>query len=136
MSSEEQTGTVLEDPKINVRIILSTLWISQFLLWTFGDALSLLQQLHDPISTDLLLFVAVPLALLQIFMVIFNLIGVPKIARLLNIIIAPVFVLFNIGYIADGSEGYEYLLGLGYIMVDALIIWHAWNWPMREASPE
>jgi len=136
MSSEEQTGTVLEDPKINVRIILSTLWISQFLLWTFSDAVSLLQQLNDPISTDLLLFVAIPLALLQVFMVIFSLIGVPKFVRLLNIIIAPVFVLFNIGYIADGSEAYEYLIGIGFIMVDVLIIWHAWNWPMREDSPE
>ena len=123
----------MDDVKINVRIILSALWISQFLLWTFSDAVCLLQQKNEPISTDLLLFVAIPLALLQVFMIIFSLIGVAKLARWMNICVAPVFVLFNIGYIADGGEGYENLLGIGFLMVDALIIWHAWKWPMQES---
>ncbi len=43
MTSEEQTGTVLEYPKINIRILLAVFWLCHFLLWTFGDMMSILQ---------------------------------------------------------------------------------------------
>jgi hypothetical protein len=126
----------LEDPKINVRILLAAFWISHFLLWTFGDMVSLLQHKNpDPISNDLLLFAAAPLAVIQTLMIVFSLIGKPKFVRLANIIVPIVFLLFNLGYIGEAKDGWEYLLGVVYVLFNVLIIWTAWKWPKQEASP-
>jgi hypothetical protein len=134
-NKEIKTETVLENPKINVRIILAACWISHFLLWTFGDMVSLLQQINpDPVSDALLTFVAAPLAVTQTFMIVFSLIGEPKWVRWVNICVTPVFILLNIGYLAEGSQGWNYLLGMAYIAFNVLIIWFAWKWPTQEVS--
>jgi hypothetical protein len=124
---------MLEDVKMNVKIKLAAAWISHFLLWTFGDMVSLLQETTEPVSNNLLLFVAAPLALLQTFMIIFSLIGKPKFARWGNICVALVFMLFNIGYLSEGGECWNYLLGIAYIVFNVLIIWFAWKWPKQES---
>jgi hypothetical protein len=127
--SEKKSGMILEDVKINVRILLAALWASHFLLWTFGDMVSLLQDLNEPVANELLVFVAAPLALIQAGMILFSLVGKAKIVRWANICIAPMFILFNIGFIAEGKFGWEFLLGTGYIVVNFLIILFAWKWP-------
>ena len=118
----------------DVKIKLAATWISHFLLWTFGDMVSLLQETTEPVSNNLLLFVATPLALIQTFMIIFSLIGKPKFARWANICVALVFMLFNIQYLSEGGEGWNYLLGIAYIVFNVLIIWYAWKWPRQEPS--
>jgi len=120
---------VLEDVKVNVRIMLAAFWTSQFLLWTFGDMVSLLQKLDDPISNNLLAFVAAPLALIQAGMIIFSLTGPAKFVRWANICITPVFILFNIGFLLEAKFGWEIILGVGYLMVNVLIMAYAWKWP-------
>jgi len=117
----------------DVRMKLAVAWISHFLLWTFGDMVSLLQETTEPGSNNLLLFVAAPLALLQTFMISFSLIGKPKFARWANICVALVFMLVNIGYLNEGGEGWHYLLGIAYIAFNVLIIWYAWKWPKQDA---
>ncbi|UCE74627.1 MAG: hypothetical protein JSV56_02710 [Methanomassiliicoccales archaeon] len=135
INSEKGTAIVLRDPKINVRILLAAFWVSHFLLWTFGDMVALLQHKNpDPISNDLLLFAAAPLAVIQTLMIVFSLIGKPKFVRLANIIVPIVFLLFNLGYISEAVDGWEYLLGIVYVLFNVLIIWTAWKWPVKEAS--
>lgn len=132
---EKKSEPILENPKINVRIILAACWISHFLLWTFGDMVSLLQQINpDPVSDALLTFVAAPLAVTQAFMIVFSLIGESKWVRWVNICITPIFILFNIGYLAEGSQGWNYVLGIAYIAFNVLIIWFAWKWPTQNDS--
>ena len=123
-----KTITILEDQKINVRIILSGLWVSHFLLWTFGDMASLLQEISKPVANELLLFVAVPLAVIQVLMVFFSLTGKPKIMRWINIGLALVFIVFNIIFLIDAHAGWEYLLGAAYLLLNVLIIWYAVKW--------
>jgi hypothetical protein len=133
---EEKTEAELEDPKINVRIILAASWISHFLLWTFGDMVSLLQHINpEPISDALLTFAAAPLAVTQAFMIVFSLVGKPKWARWANICVTPIFILFNLNFIAEGTQGWYYVLGIAYIAFNVLIIWYAWHWPKEEDSP-
>jgi hypothetical protein len=127
--SKKKSGMILEDVKINVRIMLAALWISQFLLWTFGDMVALLQDLNEPVANELLAFVAAPLALIQAGMILFNLVGKPTFVRWANICVAPVFILFNIGYLAEAEFGWEFVLGIGYLLVNFLIIFYAWRWP-------
>jgi hypothetical protein len=125
-------ATTLEDQKINIRVVLAAFWVSHFLLWTFGDMVSLLQESTHPVSNELLVFVAAPLAVTQTLMITTSLIGKPKYARLANIYVAPVFLLINIGYLIDYSQGWNYLLGMAYIMFNVLTIRYAWKWPRVE----
>lgn len=122
----------LQDVKVNVKTILAALWTAQFLLWTFGDMLALLQEIDEPVDDELLLFVAVPLAMIQTLMILFSLVGKPEVMRWANIIAALVFVLINLGYLAEASAGWEFLLGIAYLLADVLIIFYAWKWPKHE----
>jgi uncharacterized membrane protein len=132
---EKRDSNRLKDPKINVRILLAVFWVSHFLLWTFGDMVALLQHKNpDPVSNDLLMFVAAPLAVIQTLMIVFSLIGKPKLVRIVNIIAAIVFLLINIGYISEAVNGWEYVLGIAYFLFTVLIILTAWKWPKEGVS--
>ena len=115
--------------KMDVKIVLASLWTAHFLLWTFGDMASLLQEMTTPIENNLLLLVAVPLALIQALMIFFSLTGKAKVMRLVNMIAALVFILFNVGFLVDAHVGWEYLLGAGYLLFNGLVVWYAWKWP-------
>ena len=114
--------------KTEVKVVLAALWIAHFLLWTFGDMASLLQEITEPIDNNLLLLVAVPLVITQALMIFFSLVGKAKVMRWVNMIVAVVFLLFNVGFIAEAQFGWEYLLGAGYLLVNGLIVWYAWKW--------
>lgn len=133
MNTENKTTALLEDVKVNVKIVLAALWAAHFLLWTFGDMASLLQEFTEPIDNNLLLLVAVPLAITQVLMVLFTLVGKAKLMRWVNIILALVFLLFNVGFLAEAHVGWEYLLGAGYLLFNGLVVWYAWRWPKQEA---
>ena len=115
--------------KTDVKIVLAALWIAHFLLWTFGDMASLMQEITAPVENNLLLFVSVPLAITQALMIFFSLVGKAKLMRWVNMIVAAVFLLFNIGFIGEAQFGWEYLLGAGYLLFNGLIVWYAWKWP-------
>lgn len=121
----------LTDVQINVKIVLAALWAAHFLLWTFGDMAALLQKMSEPIENNLLLFVAVPLALIQALMIYFSLTGKARVMRWINIVAALVFTVFNVGFIVDAHVAWEYLLGAGYLLMNGLIIWRAWTWPRQ-----
>jgi hypothetical protein len=135
MDSENETGTVLEDSKVNIRIVLAALWASHFLLWTFGDMMSLLQETTEPVKDTVILIIAPTTAIVQASMIVFNLIGPAKYVRVANIVVAIVYLLFNIGYLGEpDSEGWNYYLGVAYVMFTLLIIWHAWKWPTQTSE--
>jgi hypothetical protein len=129
---QSDSQPILQDMKVNPRILLAGFWISQFLLWTFGDMVSLLQEINDPISNNLLAFVAAPLALIQASMIILSLAGPVKVVRLFNIIVVPIFILFNIGFLAEGKYMWQFLLGTGYIIINILTLIYAWKWSRSE----
>jgi len=119
--------------KTSSKFVLAALWTAHFLLWTFGDTLALLQQFSEPVENSLLLAVATPLALIQASMIYLSLVGKAKVMRWVNIILAIVFLLFNIMFVAEAHVGWEYLLGAGYIAVNVLVGWNAWKWTKEAA---
>ena len=129
MGSQEPVDSGLVDPKVNIRILLAVFWIGHFLLWTFGDMLSLLQEMGEPVTSSLILFIAPTTAIVQALMVVFCLVGRPAYVRLANLIVAPVYLLFNIGFFVDATQGWQYYLGVFYVLFNVLIIWHAYRWP-------
>lgn len=134
MSSEKEKGTVLADPKVNIRILLAAFWICHFLIWTFGDMLSLLQQENEPIEDNVILIVAPTTAVVQVLMVVFTLMGPAMYVRLANLVVPIVYLLFNIGYLSEATETWHYYLGIFYVLFNVLMIWTAWNWPTEEAN--
>lgn len=117
----------------DVKIVLAALWIAHFLLWTFGDMASLLQEITAPVDNNLLLLVAVPLAIIQALIIFFSLVGKAKLMRWVNMIMALVFLLFNVGFLFEAHVGWEYLLGGGYVLFNGLVVWYAWTWPKQGA---
>jgi hypothetical protein len=120
--------TNLDDAKVNVRVILAGLWAAHFLLWTFGDAISLMQGISEPAENNLLLFVAIPTAIAQAALIFLSLTGKAKVMRWVSIIAALVFAIFNIGFMVDAHVGWQYLLGTAHLLFNALVIRYAWQW--------
>ena len=134
MNTTKSSQTRERNSKASVRILLASLWISHFLLWSFGDMLSLLQETSEPITETIFLIVAPGLAIAQTIMIVYSLRGDPKYVRYLNLVVPLVFLLFNLGYLAEGSEIWNYLLGSAYILFNVLTIWNAWKWQQQETS--
>ena len=47
-------------------------------------------------------------------------------------IVVVAYVLFNIGFFADATEGWEYYLGAYYALFNLLIFWTAFRWTGEE----
>jgi len=133
MTDETQTKSGFVNPKINIRLVLAALWASHFLIWTFGDMLALLQQLHEPLEAGSVeIFIAPTTAIAQALMIVLCLVGRPTIVRKANFIVASVFLLFNMIFMVDAAAFWEYYLGVFYILFSAAIIWFAYHWPTKE----
>lgn len=129
MASEEQPNSGLVNPKVNIRVLLAVFWICHFILWIFGDMFSLLQEMGEPVTDTSILLIAPTTAIVLTLMVAFSLVGRPAHVRLANLLVAPVYLLFNIVFFVDATEGWEYYLGVFYVLFAALIIWSAYQWP-------
>ena len=113
--------------KKDIRLVLSALWTGHFLLWSFGDMLTLLQKMSEPADGTLLMLVAVPLAIIQASMIFLQHVVRTKVMRWINIILAIVYLVFNAGFLFEATVGWEYLLGAGYVAFNLLIMWFAWE---------
>ena len=134
VGNEERAGTSLVDPKVNIRTLLAVLWICHFILWIFGDMFTLLQEMDEPVTDTAVLYVAPTTAIVLTLMVVFCLVGRPAYVRLANLIVAPVYLLFNIVFFVDATEGWEYYIGVFYVLFNVLIIWRAYTWPTDEQA--
>lgn len=124
----------LVNPKVNIRILLAVLWICHFILWIFGDMFALLQEMGEPATDSATLLIAPTTAIVLTLIVVFCLVGRPNYVRLANLIVAPVYLLFNIVFFVDATQGWEYYLGVFYVLFNVLIIWYASTWPRAESD--
>jgi len=129
VGDEAQSSSALVDSKVNVRTQLVVLWVCHFILWIFGDMFSLLQEMTEPALDSWVQVVAPTTAIVLTLVVAFTLVGRANYVRMVNLIVAPVYLLFNIGFLVDATEGWEYYLGAFYVLFSVLIIWRAYSWP-------
>ena len=132
MGSEEQADSGLVNPKVNIRVLLAVFWICHFILWIFGDMFTQAQGMGESVTDSLVLFVAPTTAIVLTLMVVFCLVGRPTRVRLANLIVAPLYLLANIVFFVDATQGWEYYLGVFYVLFNVLIIWRAYTWPKAE----
>jgi hypothetical protein len=87
--------------------------------------------LDIPLTEEMLALMAV-MMMVPIFMVFLSLELPYKTNRWANIIVAIFFIVIDgIGFIIPRPL-YENILGVGYIVFCALIVWYAWKWPKPE----
>ena len=133
MVDRDLAETGLVDTKANVRVLLAVFWICHFILWIFGDIFSLLQEMGEPSTDTAVQFIAPTTAIVVTMLVVFCLVG-PAYVRLANLILAPGYLLLNIGFFVEATEGWEYYLGIFYVFFNVLIFWRAYTWPKAEQS--
>ena len=129
MGDKAQSSSALVDSKVNIRTQLVVLWVCHFILWIFGDMFSLLQEMTEPAVDTWVQVVAPTTAIVLTLVVAFTLVGRPAYVRMVNLIVAPVYLLFNLGFLVDATQGWEYYLGAFYVLFAVLIIWRAYTWP-------
>ncbi|MFX1484061.1 MAG: DUF6326 family protein [Promethearchaeota archaeon] len=120
---------------------LSILWIARMLTSLQGDVIRFLEpgMLEDiiagtaavPLTEEMLAVVAI-MMLIPIFMVFLSLELPYKVNRWANIIVAAFFIAIDgMGFIIPRPL-YENIMGIGYVVFCALIVWYAWKWHEQE----
>ncbi|MFW9803503.1 MAG: DUF6326 family protein [Candidatus Thorarchaeota archaeon] len=125
----------------DVKKTLSLLWVARMLTGIQGDVIRIMDPntLEDIIAgttavpmTEEILAAMAALMLLPIFMVFLSLKLPYKANRWANIIVAIAFIVIDgIGFIIPRPL-YENIMGIGYVVFCALIVWYAWKWTIQE----
>ncbi len=132
MTADGSTRGRLANPSVNIRTLLAVLWLGHFMLWTFGDMFALLQEMGEPVTETWVFILAPTTAIVQALMAFLCLVGRPRIVRLTNLIVAPLYLVLNIGFFADATQGWEYYLGAFYVLFNLLIVGYAYRWPATD----
>ena len=140
MNSNKKTARIMVD----VRIILSALWVARMLSGLQGDS----TRLHDPVAlkelvagtteitvtNEMLLILSIILAV-PIFMSFLSLTLKDKANRWANLIIGVFFVVWELVFLIFvylQDPAYEIFWGIAYLVFAALVVWYAWKWPKQE----
>jgi len=142
MTSTKKAPTVLDDIKVHVKMKLSALWASVMFCYIYGDFFGLyrpgkLQGLLEgrmplgPTTQGVLLGTAIVMAIPSV-MVFLSLALKPVLNRWMNII----FGVLNTAIMLmtmPGAWVFYIFLGVVEVVLTALIVWYAWNWPREQA---
>ena len=144
MDSMKKAATVLDDIKIHVKMKLSALWVSVMLCYIYGDYFGLyepgkLQGMLEgkmgplgPTTQGVLLGTAILMAIPSV-MVFLSLALKPNPNRWVNIILGVIYTVIML-ITMPGAWAFYKFLGVVEVVLTALIVWNAWNWPKREAT--
>jgi hypothetical protein len=129
----------LKEEKVNVRIIITTLWISIMCLYIYNDFFSLfppgnIQEILDGMMgpfevTQSGLFLAALLMLVPSLMIFLTNILPAKIAKISNMVLGVLYAFVMIGSLIGESWAFYIFLGIIEIVLSLLITWYAWKWP-------
>jgi hypothetical protein len=121
---------------VDVRIILSALWVALMLTYLLGDVLRIYsgdfkagEMGGKPfkMTQGMWLGIAV-LMLIPILMVLLSLLLPSPINRWTNIIVAVFFFIFNLIGLPTYPSAYDkFLIAVGLVF-NILTVWMAWNW--------
>ena len=138
--------STLEDLRMPVQAKLAAAWTSFMFLCAYVDILGFFK---PGTIDDILVGVVWEFDVSQVFMVVaLSLMAVPilmvflsmtlpaRANRLMNLIVAPIYVVVSAFNALGESWTYYYTLSIGLeVIVLALIVRYAWTWPRRTASP-
>jgi hypothetical protein len=143
MDSMKKAPTVLADVKIHVKMKLSALWASVMFCYIYGDYFNLykpgeLQVMlqgrmkpFGPTTQGMLVGTAILMAIPSV-MVFLSLALKPTPNRWVNIVLGTIYTIIIL-ITMPGAWAFYILLGVVEVVLTALIVWYAWNWPKQEA---
>ena len=134
---------MLENPKVNIKIKLASLWASATFCYLYGDYF----ELYTPDKVNSLitgenildsptkLLIATIILATSSLMVALSIVLKPKINRILNILFGTLFtvMMLFIGFTSN-TEWYVFYVFLAFLesIITALIVWYAWKWPKNK----
>lgn len=138
--------SALEDLRMPVQAKLAAAWTSLMFLYVYVDILNFFMpgtiddilvgvvwefDVSQVFVTGALTLMAVP-----ILMVLLSMTLPARANRLMNLIVAPIYVVVSAFNALGESWTYYYTLSIGVeVIVLALIVRYAWTWPRRAAAP-
>ena len=141
MSSTNKSNSVFKDFPINVKLIISSLWIAVMFCYVYGDYI----QIYVPgILTDAMEvtaanegmeieFLAIALLMsIPSFMIFLTLVLKPSINRWVNIIIPALYIILLVAVNLETTWIYYLYLTAIEILLSIITVWYAWNWPKAE----
>lgn len=140
----KNAGTALDDMQIHVKFKLSALWVSVMLCYIYGDYFGLWQpgQLQGMLegkmgplgpTTQLVLVGTSVMMAIPSVMVFLSLVLKPYLNRWVNIILGVIYTLIIV-VTMPGSWAFYIFFGIVEVVLTALIVWYAWNWPQQQAA--
>jgi Family of unknown function (DUF6326) len=138
------SGT-LEDVKVGVRCKIAALWIAMLFLFAYGDIFGFLRpgQIQQVMAGELsgiaitevfLVAVSLYIAIASV-MVFLSLVLSPAVNRWANIVVPSLYVASIVASAIGETSAYYWFLSVAEGALLLLIIWYAWTWPRREATP-
>lgn len=144
MDSIKKAGAVLHDTKIDVKMKLSALWASVMFCYVYGDYFWLYApgKLQDmlkgnmaplgPATEGVLLGTSISMAIPAV-MIFLSLALKAGVNRGVNIALGVIYTAFVLITLPGALAFYLFLGGVD-VLLTALIVWHAWNWPKQDAT--
>ncbi|MCK4900006.1 MAG: hypothetical protein KAS38_14600, partial [Anaerolineales bacterium] len=144
MNSNKTTATILEDPKINIKIKLAGLWASVLFIFIYVDYFGLYipgfmeKILEGEVGhtgfeiTQVFLLLVIILMIIPSLMIFLSLALKAKANRLTNIIVG-IFKIVIVAVAVIGETWVYYIFAsIVELVLLSLIVWYAWKWPNPE----
>ncbi|MHA2003161.1 MAG: DUF6326 family protein [Candidatus Thorarchaeota archaeon] len=129
----------MEDVKINVKLILSALWVAAMFCYLYADVLglfvpgSIAEILTGEIAgmpIDNLFLAASALFMVPpILMIFLSLALKAKVNRWVNIIVGAFYTLIGVSMVATSTDAGYLIYGIVESLLTALVVLYAWKWP-------
>ena len=143
--TSQKTATILEDPKVNIKVKLSGLWVAVVFLYIYVDYYSLfvpgvLEKMIEGVVADTgiqitteFLLSGLAFVMIPTLMIVLSLTLKAKANRWTNIIVGILQIVVVLGSNFIGKPEAHYLFGSGVeLVLLLLIVWFAWKWPKQE----
>ena len=143
MSSTDPSNSVFEDFQINVKLIISSLWVAVMFCYVYGDYI----QIYVPgILADAMevssakegiqieFFAVALLMAIPSLMIFLTLVLKPSINRWLNIIIPVLYIILLVAVNLEETWVYYLFLTAIEILLSITTVWYAWKWPKTKHS--
>jgi hypothetical protein len=144
MNSEEKTATILEDPKINIKVKLAGLWASVMFIFIYVDYFGLyipgfIEKIiagevgHTGIEiTQVFLLLVIILMIIPSLMIFLSLALKAKANRWTNIIVGILKIVVVVGGMIGETWAFYIFASIVELVLLSLIVWYAWKWPEQE----
>jgi hypothetical protein len=142
MNATNKTRQTLDDVRVNTKVKLAALWTTIMFLFAYADIQHFVLQpgsvseiLNGSIggmqTTPTFLFAAAALMIVPTLMIYLSVALKPSLNRWVNIIFGSIYTLITIAtWLVPGETwAYYYFYNLFEVILTALVVWHAWNWP-------